>query len=182
MIHQPHQFYSTTIVCAKKDGVVAIAGDGQVTLGSSVIKGNARKVRRLHEGKIITGFAGAVADAFTLYDRFEKKLGEYNGDLSRACVELAREWRMDKYLRQLQAMLLVADRERILLLSGNGEVIEPEDQVMAIGSGGDFARSAALALHQNTSLSAPEIVRKALEIAGKICIYTNSDIAVEELR
>jgi len=182
MNHQPNVFYGTTIVCAKRAGVTAIAGDGQVTLGASVIKGNARKVRRLHEGRVISGFAGAVADAFTLYDRFEKKLGEYSGDLSRACVELTREWRMDKYLRQLQAMLLVADKERILLLSGSGEVIEPEDPVMAIGSGGDFARSAALALYHNTELSAPEIVRKALEIAGKICVYTNTDITVEELK
>lgn len=173
--------HSTTIVAVKKDGKLALAGDGQVTLGNTVMKGNAKKVRRIYKNRVITGFAGAVADAFTLYDRFEKKLESYGGDLLRACVSLTSDWRTDKYLRQLQAMLIVGDKDNLLLLSGTGEVIEPQDNVMAIGSGGDFARAAALALYENTDMSADVIARKALEIAGKICIYTNTEIILEEL-
>ena len=171
----------TTIVCVKKDGETAIAGDGQVTLGNTVIKGNAVKVRRLYQGKVISGFAGSVADAFTLYERMDKKLEEFRGDLQRACVELASDWRMDKYLRRLEAMLIVANDEKVLLMSGNGEVIEPEDNVLAIGSGGEYARSAALALAENTKLSAEEIAKKSLGIAGKICIYTNKNIILEKI-
>lgn len=171
--------HATTIIGVKKKGMTALAGDGQVTLGNTIMKGNANKLRRLYNGQIVTGFAGAVADAFTLYDRFEKKLQEFNGDLLRSCVELASMWRMDKYLRQLQAMLLVADRENMFLLSGTGEVIEPADDVIAIGSGGDYARSAALAYMENSKLTAEEIAKKSLKIAGKICIYTNDSIACE---
>ena len=173
--------YATTIVCVRSKNQVAISGDGQVTLGNSVIKGNAKKVRRLYNGKVISGFAGAVADALTLYEKMEKKLDEFSGDLLRACVELAKEWRTDKYLRKLEAMLIVASKEKTLLLSGNGEVIEPEDKVIAIGSGGDFARSAALALveEEPLHLEAKDITLKALKIAGKICIYTNQNITTE---
>ena len=171
----------TTIVCVKKDGETAIAGDGQVTLGNTVIKGNAVKVRRLYQGKVISGFAGSVADAFTLYERMDKKLEEFRGDLQRACVELASDWRMDKYLRRLEAMLIVANDEKVLLMSGNGEVIEPEDNVLAIGSGGEYARSAALALVKNTKLSAEEIAKKSLTIAGEICVYTNKNIILEKI-
>ena len=177
----PEQMHSTTIVCVKKDGKTAIAGDGQVTLGHSVVKGNAAKVRKLYNGEVMTGFAGSVADAFTLYDLFEKKLEEFQGDLLRACVELTSQWRTDKYLRRLEAMLIVANSQKMFLLSGNGEVIEPNESVLAIGSGGDFARSAALALVRNTKLSAKEVVEKSLEIAGDICIYTNKNIVVEQL-
>ena len=176
-----NEMHSTTIVCVKRDKHIAIAGDGQVTLGNTVVKGNAMKIRTLYDGKVITGFAGAVADAFTLYERFEKKLVEFSGDLTRASVELASEWRMDKYLRKLEAMIIVANVDKVLLVSGNGEVIEPENEVLAIGSGGDYARSAALALVRNTKLSAKDVARKALEIAADICIYTNNNIIVEEL-
>lgn len=172
---------ATTIVCVRKGSKVAMAGDGQVTLGNSVMKNNARKVRRIYQNQVITGFAGAVADAFTLYEKIEEKLNQYHGDLVKSCVEVSKEWRTDKYLRRLEAMLLVANKDQTLLLSGTGEVIEPEDQVMAIGSGGDYARSAALALVENTSLSPGKIAERALQIAGKICIYTNQDIYVEEL-
>ena len=181
LAHSSHSFQATTIVCVKGKKKTAIAGDGQVTLGNSVIKANACKVRKLYRNQVISGFAGAVADAFTLYDRFEKKLEEYEGELERACVELASEWRLDKYLRRLEAMLVVADQKKVLLISGTGEVIEPENEVIAIGSGGDFARSAALALVRNTSLPPEKIARKALEIAGDICIYTNQLIHVEVL-
>jgi ATP-dependent HslUV protease subunit HslV len=174
-------FHATTIIAVRRNGVTAIAGDGQVSLGASIIKGNARKVRRLNEGRIVAGFAGAVADAFTLFDQFEKRLSECGGDLARAAVDLARQWRTDKMLRQLQAMLLAADKDRMLLISGTGEVIEPETPVMAIGSGGDHARSAALALLENTSMEAPEIARKALGIASRICVYTNDVVTLEQL-
>lgn len=173
--------HATTIVCVKKEGRIAIAGDGQVTLGNSIVKGNAHKVRKLYKGQVITGFAGAVADAFSLYDLFEKKLEEFDGDLLRACVELTSKWRTDKYLRRLEAMLIVANVDNVFLLSGSGEVIEPEESILAIGSGGDFARSAALALARNTKLPANEIAVKALQIAGDICIYTNNNITVEQL-
>ena len=172
---------STTVMAIKKDGKVAMAGDGQVTLGETVMKGNAKKVRRLYDGKVLAGFAGATADAFTLFEKFEKKLKEYSGDITRSAVELAKEWRMDKMLKNLQAVLLVADKNVILFISGNGDVIEPEEDVIAIGSGGNYAYASALALMQNTSLTAKEIAEKSLNIAGKICIYTNDNIIVEEL-
>lgn len=172
---------STTVLAVKKDGKVAMAGDGQVTLGETVCKGNAKKVRKIYGGKILTGFAGSVADAFTLLDRFEEKLNECNGDLQRAAVNLAKAWRTDRTLQKLEAMLLVADSSKILLISGDGNVIEPENDVIAIGSGGNYAYSAALAYLDGSSYSAAEIAEKSLRIAGDICIYTNSHITVEEL-
>lgn len=177
-----NQMHATTIVAVRKKGHLAIAGDGQVTLGNTVMKNNATKVKRIYNGKMITGFAGSVADALTLYELMEKKLEEYRGNLMRSCVELAKEWRTDKYLRRLEAMLLIADKETMLLVSGTGEVIEPEKDVIAIGSGGDYARSAALALIENTKLNPREIAKKALEIAGNVCIYTNTNIIVEEIK
>jgi ATP-dependent HslUV protease subunit HslV len=172
---------STTILCVRRDGKVVMAGDGQVTLGSEVLKASAKKLRRLYNGKILAGFAGATADAFALFTRFESKLEQYNGNLSRAVVELAKDWRTDRMLRHLEALLLVADPANTFVVSGNGDVIEPDDEIAAIGSGGAFAKSAAVALVENTTLSAREIVEKAMTIAGKICIYTNSNITYEEL-
>jgi len=172
---------STTVLAIKRDGKVAMAGDGQVTLGETVMKGNARKVRRLYDDKVLAGFAGATADAFTLFEKFEGKLKEYSGDIKRSAVELAKEWRMDKMLKNLQAVLLVADKNQILFISGTGDVIEPEEEVIAIGSGGNYAYASALALLKNTDLSAKEIAKKSLEIAGRICIYTNDNLIVEEL-
>ena len=171
----------TTIVCVRRDGRVAMAGDGQVTFGSTVLKRTARKVRKLREGKILAGFAGATADAFTLLERFEGKLDAHGGSLHRAAVELAKDWRTDKYLRRLEAMLLVADREATLLLSGTGDVVEPEEGVVAIGSGGPFALAAGLALYEHTPLGAAEIAREALRAAARICIYTNESVELEEL-
>lgn len=176
------EFHATTIVAVQRDGKTAIAGDGQVTLGNSVImKQTAQKVRRLYNGKIISGFAGSVADAFTLFDLFEKKLNEYNGNLVRSAVELAKDWRSDKVLHRLEALLLVADNERILMVSGNGEVIEPDDGITAIGSGGMYALASARALLQNTDLSAKDIAEKSLHIAADICVYTNHNVIVEEI-
>ena len=175
------QFSSTTVIAVKKDGKVAMAGDGQVTLGETVMKGNARKVRRMYDGKILTGFAGATADAFNLFDKFEGKIKEYAGDLTRAAVELAKLWRTDKALRQLEALLLVADTEKILLISGTGDVIEPERDVLAIGSGGNYAYAAALAYLDSSNFTAREIAEKSLQIAGSICIFTNQNVIVEEL-
>lgn len=172
---------STTVIAVKKDGHVAMAGDGQVTAGNTVMKGNAHKVRRIYDGKILTGFAGSVADAFTLFDLFETKIKEFNGDLTRAAVELAKMWRTEKSLQKLEALLLVADKNKILLISGDGNVIEPENDVLAIGSGGNYAYSAALAYLESSSYSAREIAEKSLKIAGDICIYTNGNITVEEL-
>ncbi|MBE6344578.1 MAG: ATP-dependent protease subunit HslV [Spirochaetaceae bacterium] len=172
---------STTVIAVRKNGKVAMAGDGQVTMGDTVMKGNARKVRRLYEGKILTGFAGATADAFNLFDKFEAKVKEYAGDITRAAVELAKQWRTDKALRQLEALLLVANSEKILLISGTGDVIEPETDVLAIGSGGNYAYAAALAYMDSSDLSAKEIAERSLKIAGNICIYTNNHITVEEL-
>ncbi len=172
---------STTVVAVKKDGHVAMAGDGQVTAGNTVMKGNARKVRKIYGGKIITGFAGSVADAFTLFDKFESKIKEFNGDLERAAVELAKLWRTERSLQKLEALLLVADKDRILLISGDGNVIEPENDVLAIGSGGNYAYAAALAYLESSNYSAKEIAEKSLKIAGDICIYTNNHITVEEL-
>jgi ATP-dependent HslUV protease subunit HslV len=172
---------STTVVAVKRNGCVAMAGDGQVTNGQTVMKGNARKVRKIYDGKIITGFAGSVADAFTLFDKFESKVKEFNGDITRAAVELAKLWRTDRSLSKLEALLLVADKSKILLISGDGNVIEPENDVIAIGSGGNYAYSAALAYMDSSDLSAREIAERSLKIAGDICIYTNNNITVEEL-
>jgi ATP-dependent HslUV protease subunit HslV len=172
---------STTIIAVARDGKVAMAGDGQVSLGNTVVKGNARKVRTIYDGRIAVGFAGATADAFTLFERFEAKIKEYSGDLMRSSVELAKEWRTDRMLRRLEAMLLVADRSKMLLISGTGDVLEPESGVLAIGSGGNYALAAARALLDHTDLSAREIAERALAIAGEICVFTNSAITLEEL-
>jgi ATP-dependent HslUV protease subunit HslV len=174
------QFRGTTIVSVRRNGKVAIAGDGQVSLGDTVMKGNARKVRQLAGGRVIAGFAGGTADAFTLFELFETKLEQY-GNLTRAAIELAKEWRTDRRLRRLEALLCVADTESSFIISGNGDVIEPENDLMAIGSGGPYAQAAALALVQNTEMEAADIVKKALSIAGDICVYTNHNIIVEEL-
>ncbi len=174
-------FHGTTIVAVRKDGRAAVAGDGQVTLGNTVMKGNARKVRRMYDDRIIAGFAGATADAFTLFARFETKVKEFNGDLTRSAVELAKEWRMDRALRRLEAMMLVADTQKTLLISGTGDVVEPEEGCIAIGSGGSFAQAAALAYLDGSDLDAREIALRSLKIASKICIYTNDNITVEEL-
>jgi ATP-dependent HslUV protease subunit HslV len=174
-------FHGTTIVSVRRNGVVAVGGDGQVTLGQTVMKGNARKVRKLHDGKVLAGFAGGTADAFTLFERFEAKLQQF-GNLTRAAIELAKDWRTDRSLRRLEALLVVADAKASLIISGTGDVIEPEDDLMAIGSGGAFAKAAAQALLENTQLDARSIVEKALNIAGDICIYTNRSLTIEELR
>jgi ATP-dependent HslUV protease subunit HslV len=172
---------STTVLVVRHGGRVAMAGDGQVTMGETVMKNNARKVRRLSEGKVLCGFAGATADAFTLFDRFEEKLKEYSGDLRRSAVELAKDWRTDRALRRLEALLLAADLSVTLLISGTGDVIEPEEDALAIGSGGNYAYAAALAYLEGSNFSAAEIAEKSLGIAGNICIYTNRQITVEEL-
>ena len=172
---------ATTVLAVRVQGRVAMGGDGQVTMGDTVVKGSARKVRLLKDGRIVAGFAGAVADAFTLFEKLEEKLERYPGNLQRAVVELAKDWRLDRYLRKLDALLAVADEDHLFLVSGNGDVIEPDDDVVAIGSGGSYALAAARALKENTELTAGEVVRKALEIAGEICIYTNKDIVVLEL-
>jgi len=175
------QYRGTTIVSVRRHGQVVIGGDGQVTLGNTVMKGNARKVRRLYNDQVIAGFAGGTADAFTLFERFEGKLQEYNGNLTRAAVELAKDWRTDRMLRRLEALLAVADQTTSLVVTGNGDVIEPENSLIAIGSGGAFAQSAATALLENSDLSAREIVQKSLSIAADICIYTNHNQTIEEL-
>ena len=176
------QFHATTICAVRKNGKTAIAGDGQVTFGqSAIMKANARKVRTLYHGKVLAGFAGSVADAFTLFEKFEGKLESYNGNLQRAAVELAKDWRTDRVLRKLEALLLVADKDKILMLSGNGEVIEPDGDVAAIGSGGFYALAAARAMVQHTDMEAAEVAREALSIAADICVYTNHNIKVEEL-
>jgi len=172
---------STTILAVRHKGEVAIAGDGQVSLGNTIMKHKARKVRRLYNGQVITGFAGATADAFTLFDKLEQKLEQFNGNLMRASVELAKEWRTDKYLRRLEAMLVAVDKDYSLLLSGTGDVIEADDGVLAIGSGGPYAQAAALALVEYSDLSAKDICEKALNIAGNICVYTNNSITVETI-
>jgi ATP-dependent HslUV protease subunit HslV len=172
--------HSTTILAVRRDGVLALGGDGQVTLGNTVMKGNARKVRRLYEGKVLAGFAGGTADAFTLFERFEGKLQKF-GNLTRAAIELAKDWRQDRYLRRLEALLLVGDPTSLYVISGNGDVIEPELPLAAIGSGGPFAQSAARALFENTTLSAREVVEKSLNIAADTCIYTNRNLTIEEL-
>jgi len=173
--------HGTTILTVRKGAEVVIAGDGQVSFGQTVLKGNARKVRPLSKGNVIAGFAGATADALTLFERLEGKLEQYPSQLTRACVELAKDWRTDRYLRRLDALLAVADEDHLFLISGTGDVIEPDDDVVAIGSGGSYALAAARALKEHSELAAPEIVRRGLEIAGEICIYTNQDIVVLEL-
>jgi ATP-dependent HslUV protease subunit HslV len=172
---------STTIICVRKQGKVALAGDGQVTLGDTVIKHGARKIRRLYNEKILAGFAGSSADSFALFSRFEAKLEQFHGNLSRAAVELAKEWRTDRALRHLEAVMIVADDKTTFLIAGNGDLIEPDDGIVAIGSGGAFALAAARALLKFTNLSAREIVEESMHIAGKICIYTNESITIEEL-
>ena len=175
------QFHGTTIVCARTDTQVALGGDGQISMGQTIMKGNARKVRRLLNDTVLAGFAGGTADAFTLFERFEAALDKYSGNLVRAAVELAKDWRSDRALRRLEAMLLVADREASLLISGTGDVIEPETGVIAIGSGGPYAQAAARALEENTDLSAGDMVEKALIIAADICVYTNHQRTIEVL-
>ncbi len=172
---------STTVLMVRRDGKVAMAGDGQVTLGETVIKGNARKIRRLRNGEVITGFAGATADAFSLLSRFETKLEQYQGQLERSAIELSKDWRTDKYLRHLEALLIVADKTDAFLISGKGDVISSDEGLLAVGSGSMFATAAARALLKHTELSAKEIAGEALRIASEICIYTNSDIVIEEL-
>jgi len=176
-----NDFHGTTILVIHCDNEVAMAGDGQVTLGETVMKGNARKVRKIYDDKVLVGFAGATADAFTLFDRFEGKVKEYGGDITRAAVELAKEWRTDRMLRRLEAMLLVADLKKVLLISGTGDVIEPEEGIIAIGSGGNYAYSAALAYMEASDLPARDIAEKAMKIAAKICIYTNDQCVIEVL-
>jgi len=179
--NSPSSWRGTTILCVRKDGRVVIAGDGQVTLGNTVIKSNARKVRRLGKDRVIAGFAGATADAFTLFERLEAKLETYPGQLTRACVELAKDWRTDRYLRRLEAMMAVADTKISLVLTGTGDVLEPEDGLIGIGSGGAFALAAARALHDVEGLDAEAVARKAMGIAADICIYTNQNLVIESL-
>ena len=180
--YDPVGWHGTTILCVRRDGCVAMAGDGQVTLGQTIIKGNARKVRRIGAGdKVLAGFAGATADAFTLLERLEAKLERFPNQLERACVELAKDWRTDRYLRRLEAMMAVADAQHSYTLTGNGDVLEPEDGLIAIGSGGNYALSAARALLEIDGLSAEEIARRAMRIAGEICVYTNANVIIETL-
>lgn len=174
-------WHATTIIAVKKDNKVAIAGDGQVSLGHTVMKATANKIRKSNNGKIIAGFAGSTADAFTLFERLEAKLEKHNNHLLRAAVEMAKDWRTDKYLRKLEAMLIVADKDVLLILSGQGDVLEPEDNIAAIGSGGNYARAAAKAFLSNSALSAREIAEKSIHIAADICVYTNHNIKIEEL-
>ena len=175
------QFDGTTILCVRRGSQVALGGDGQVSMGNTRVKGNARQVRRLYGDKVLAGFAGGTADAFTLFERFEGKLEKHGGNLTRAAVEIAKDWRTDRYLRRLEALLIVADKETTLMISGNGDVMEPEKGVMAIGSGGPFAQAAARALYDNTELPARDVVDKALHIAADICIYTNHSLTIETL-
>ncbi len=177
----PRRIRSTTVLCVRRDDKVVMAGDGQVTLGESIIKHGAKKIRRLYQDKILAGFAGSTADAFTLFSRFEAKLEQYHGNLGRAAVELAKDWRTDKFLRHLEALLLVTDKETTFLLSGQGDVIEPDTGIAAIGSGGPFAQAAAQALADHTQLSPREIAEEAMKIAGRMCIYTNDKVTIEEL-
>lgn len=172
---------STTILGVKHQGKIALGGDGQVTFGNSVLKSKAKKVRKLYNGEVLSGFAGASADAFTLFEKFEQRLEQYSGNLSRAAVELAKEWRTDRYLRRLEAQLIVMNLENMFVISGTGDVVEPDENVIAIGSGGSYALAAATALVKHSKLSAEQIVREALNIAGNICIYTNTELTVEEL-
>jgi ATP-dependent HslUV protease, peptidase subunit HslV len=180
-MNDTQQMHGTTILAVRRDGKTAIAGDGQVTVGATVMKHNAKKVRKMYNDKILAGFAGATADAFTLFEKFESKLEQYHGNLTRAAVELAKDWRTDKVLRRLEALMIVADSDRSFILSGNGDVIEPENGISAIGSGGPYALAAARALTDHTSLDARSIVAEAMKIAADICIYTNKEITIEEL-
>ena len=175
------QFDGTTILCVRRNDAVAMVGDGQVSLGNTVMKGNARKVRRLYRDKVVAGFAGSTADAFTLFERFEGKLEEFGGQLTRAAVELAKEWRTERALRRLEALLIVADASGMLVISGNGDVIEPEHDLVAIGSGGPYAQAAARALAENSDLGAREVAERAMNIAADICVYTNHQLTIEEL-
>jgi ATP-dependent HslUV protease subunit HslV len=177
----PTGWHGTTILCVRRDGHVTMAGDGQVSMGQTIVKGNARKVRRIGNGQVLAGFAGATADAFTLLERLEAKLERFPGQLERACVELAKDWRTDRYLRRLEAMMAVADKDRSFTLTGTGDVLEPEDGVIAIGSGGNYALAAARALLQVDGLSAEEIARRAMKIAAEICVYTNDNVIVETI-
>jgi ATP-dependent HslUV protease subunit HslV len=172
---------STTILAVRRNGKTVIAGDGQVTLGSAVVKHTAKKIRILNEGKVVVGFAGSAADGLALMERLEEKLNKYKGNLVKSAVELAKDWRLDKYLRRLEAVMIAVDKNNMLLLSGNGDVIEPDEPVLAIGSGGDYARSAALALYRNTDFDARKIVEEAMKIAGEVCIYTNQNFVIEEI-
>ncbi|TAN46003.1 MAG: ATP-dependent protease subunit HslV [Nitrospirae bacterium] len=174
-------FHATTILCVRRNGRVSIASDGQVTMGNTILKHNAKKTRKMYNNKVLAGFAGATADAFTLFEKFESKLESYRGNITRAAVELAKDWRTDKVLRRLEALLIIADTDHTFIISGTGDVIEPESGVSAIGSGGPFAQAAARALYENTELPANEIVQKAMEIAADICIYSNKNITIEEL-
>ena len=176
------QYRGTTIVSVRRNGQVALGGDGQVTLGNTIMKGNAKKVRRLYNDTVLAGFAGGTADAFTLFERFERKLEQHHGQLTRAAVELAKDWRTDKMLRRLEALLAVADSEASLIITGNGDVIQPENDLIAIGSGGPFAQSAAMALLKHSELSAQQVVEESLEVAGDICIYTNHNTTIETLQ
>jgi len=174
-------FRGTTIICVRRNGKVALAGDGQVTMGNTVFKQNARKTRKMYEDKILAGFSGATADAFTLFEKFEGKIQSFRGNITRAAVELAKDWRTDKILRRLEALLIVADLEHTFIISGTGDVIEPDGGIAAIGSGGAFAQAAAVALYENSELDATSIAEKSLKIAADICIYTNTEISMEEL-
>lgn len=174
-------FHATTILCVRRNEKVAIGGDGQVTLGNTVLKQNAKKIRRMYNDNVVAGFAGATADAFTLFEKFEDKLESYRGNITRAAVELAKDWRTDRMLRRLEALLVIADREHTFIISGTGDVIEPQDGIAAIGSGGAFAQAAARALYDNTDLNAKDIIEKAMKIASGICIYTNDNLTIEEL-
>lgn len=174
-------FKGTTILCVRRDGKVAIAGDGQVTIGNTILKHNAKKIRTMYDSKIVAGFSGATADAFTLFERFEAKIESYRGNIKRAAVELAKDWRTDKVLRRLEALLIIADKGHTFIISGTGDVIEPEDGIAAIGSGGPYAQAAAKALFENTNLSAREIAERSMKISSGICIYTNENITIEEL-
>jgi ATP-dependent HslUV protease subunit HslV len=180
-LNQAQRVRATTILCVRRDGKLAIGGDGQVTMGESIVKQNARKIRRLYNDKVVAGFAGSTADALSLFGRFEQKLEEFHGNLSRAVVELAKDWRTDRALRHLEALLLVADVKNTYLVSGNGDVIEPDDGIVAIGSGGSYALAAARALTKHTSLDAKRVVEEAMHIAGQICIFTNEHFVIEEL-
>lgn len=175
-------FHATTIICVRKNGATAIGGDGQVSFGHTIMKHNANKIRRLGDGKVVAGFAGSTADAFTLFEKFEAKLEQYRGNLTRAAVELAKDWRTDRVLRRLEALLIVADKTKTLTISGNGDVVEPDDEISAVGSGGPYALAAARALIKHSKLGAKEIVETALKIASEICIYTNDSIVTEELK
>jgi len=180
-VKEQDMFHGTTVLCVRKDGKVAMGGDGQVTLGQTVLKHNAKKIRKMYNDSVLAGFAGATADAFTLFEKFEGKLETYRGNITRAAVELAKDWRTDKFLRRLEALLIIADKDHSFILSGTGDVIEPEDGISAIGSGGPYAHAAAKALIEHTRLEPRQIIEEAMKIASKICIYTNDSISIEDI-